>query len=59
MVVTLTQGQLPPRILVVVELSCVTGEFQALLEVVLDEEEILEDEAGFGPALGDLAEVCL
>ena len=59
MVVALPQGQLPPRILVIVELSCVTGEFQALLKVVLDEEEVLEDEAGFGPALGDLAEVCL
>lgn len=59
MVVALPQGQLPPRILVIVELRCITSQLQAFLEVMLYVEEVLEDKAGFRPALCDLAQVCL
>lgn len=59
MVVTLPQGQLPPRIFVIVEFRCKTSQLQAFLEVMLYVEEVLEDEAGFRPALCDLAQICL
>lgn len=43
MVVAFTYGQLPPRILVVVELGSISSQFKTFFQIVFNIKEVLED----------------